>query len=91
MGGGGTMSAMIASLKSNKSLRRNRERYSRFAKKSIFTDSKFEPLTKEENLLIVEKNKRSLKVKTRIKRLYGLFLIGIYGSLIIYVISVFQS
>lgn len=80
---------MNSSIKSNKSLRRNKEGYSRFLKKSDFSDCKFYPLSKEENLLIVKENKRIFKRKTRNKNLFGVFIVLLYLSIIIYGLKVF--
>jgi len=80
----GSISAMISSLKSNKSLRRNKEGYSRFYKKSTFKVSTVTPLSREENLKIIEENKKILKQDSRSKLIFGLFIILLYISIIIY-------
>ena len=80
---------MISSLKSNKSLRRNKEGYSRFYQKSVFTDYISSPLTKEENLQIVEENKRKLKRSSRYQFIFGLFMVLLYGSIITIGILIF--
>ena len=87
--GFGTISSMISSLKSNKSLRRNKESYSRFSKKSEFNVSKFNPLSKEENFAIVNENKQKLKRNTRTKYIYGIFMTLLYLSILAYALIIF--
>lgn len=84
----GAITAMISSLKSNNRLRRNKEGYSKFYKKK-FSETNIQALTKEENRIIVEENKRKLEVKNKNKRKFSLLMIVFYGSIIIYGLYVF--
>ncbi len=80
---------MISSLESNNRLRRNKESYSRFSKKTHFADSNLHPLSQEENLIIIKERKRSLKKKERNKYLFALFMLTFYGTIIVYVLRMF--
>ena len=77
----GTISAMISSLKSNNRLRRKKKLGGIFYKKSSFSFDDLKPLSKEENLLIVEENARLFKQQLKRKRIFALILISFYAVL----------
>ena len=84
----GTISAMISSLKSNNSLRRKKKDYSIFYKKSASQSYVSTQLSKEENLQIIERNKRKLKRNSRYQLIFGLLMVLLYGSIITFTLLI---
>jgi len=82
-----SFSSMNTSIKYNASLRRARKGNHTFNKKSEFTSEAISPLSREENLRIIQENKKILARKTKDKRLFGIFMVLLYGSIIAYVVS----
>ena len=81
------ISSMITSIRYNASLRRSKRVKNKFSKKSDFSADGTSPLTREENLRIIEENKKILANNTRSNRLLGIIMILLYGSIIAYVVT----
>jgi len=82
-------STMISSVKYNMSLRRTKRVHNKFSKKTNFKGHQSIPLSKEENLLIIEENKMRLASDTRNKHLLALFVVLLYGGIAMTVVYLF--
>ena len=89
MGGGGTISAMNSSLKSNNKMIRRNRLFTKFSMDSNLDYTNVKTLSRKENLLIIEKNKLRLEKASRIKRFVGIILILVLIYLASYVASVY--
>lgn len=80
---GGSVSAMISSLKVNNSLRRKHKSASIFSKKPTVTETEYNPISKEENLAIIQENKEKLRTATIYRNIYGVIMLLIIAPLVI--------
>lgn len=79
---------MISSLKTNKSLRRNKETYSRFYKKFDFTKHGSIRMSKGENHLTIQENRRIEDQEIRRNRIFSYVMTAFYFLLIIITIGI---
>lgn len=84
-----TTSAMIASIKMNFSLRRGKEKYSKFYKKDQLTYSVSKPLSKQENLKIIESNKKAIRVQSKFQIIAGIIIILMLSTIFTYCVRAF--
>ena len=80
----GTISAMTSSIRYNASLRRYGRNSNKFTKKTVFTCEAANPLSKSENLRIIEENKITLAKKMLVNRAIGIAIALFYGGILIY-------
>lgn len=81
----GTISAMTSSIRYNASLRRYGRDSNKFSKKTVFTYDSTNPLSKSENLRIIEENKITLAKKMLVNRAIGITIVLFYGGILIYI------
>lgn len=85
----GFISSMIASLKSNNSIRRSKRGNNIFSSQVEFEGHEVQPLSKEKNLRIIAENKKALELETRNKRILAFALLLLYGFIAVYMLMVY--
>ena len=88
--GGGSISAMNSSLKSNNKLIRRNRLFTKFSMNRDLDYTNTKTISREENLLIIKENKRRIEKNTRIKRFIGVFFILAFVSLIVYGLGIYS-